>query len=116
MLDAFQCRQPDLNNWLLKYALQNQGVNAAQTYVGLANGVVVGYYSLAVGQAEYTDAPERLRKGLARHPVPIMLLARLAVHKDWEGKGIGRALLKDAVLRTVQAAEIAGIRALKHFS
>ena len=60
----------------------------------------------------YADAPERLRKGLARHPVPIMLLARLAVHKEWQGKGVGRALLRDAILRTVQASEIAGIRAL----
>jgi predicted N-acetyltransferase YhbS len=73
---------------------------------------VIGYYSLAVGQIEYINAPERLRKGLARHPVPIMLLARLAVDKSWQKKGVGRALLRDAVLRTLQAAEIAGIRAL----
>lgn len=112
VLEGFDCGQADLNNWLLKYALQNQGANAAQTYVGLVNGVIAGYYSLAVGQVEYADASERLKKGLARHPVPIMLLARLAVHKDWQGKGIGRALLKDAVLRTLQAADIAGIRAL----
>ncbi len=111
-LDAFDCGQPDLNAWLIKHALQNQGASAAQTYVGLVSEAVVGYYSLAAGQVEYAGAPERLRKGLARHPVPIMLLARLAVHKDWQGKGIGRALLRDAVLRTMQAAEIAGIRAL----
>ena len=96
----------------MKHALQNQGSNAAQTYAGFENGVIVGYYSLAVGQAEYTDSPARLQKGLARHPIPIMLLARLAVHKDWQQKGIGRALLRDAVLRTLQAADIAGIRAL----
>jgi GNAT superfamily N-acetyltransferase len=111
-IDAFDCGQPDLNRWLVRYALQNQGANAAQTYVGLANKLVVGYYSLAIGQVEYADAPERLQKGLARHPVPIMLLARLAVHRDWQGKGIGRALLRDAVLRTLQAADIAGIRSL----
>ncbi len=111
-IEAFDCGQPDLNNWLLKHALQNQGANAAQTYVGLVDGMVVGYYSLAVGQVEYAEAPERLKKGLARHPVPIMLLARLAVHKDWQRKGVGRGLLKDAVLRTIQAADIAGIRAL----
>jgi GNAT superfamily N-acetyltransferase len=111
-IDAFDCGQPDLNRWLVRYALQNQGANAAQTYVGLANKLVVGYYTLAVGQVEYADAPERLQKGLARHPVPIMLLARLAVHRDWQGKGIGRALLRDAVLRTLQAADIAGIRSL----
>lgn len=111
-LDAFDCNQPDLNRWLIKYALQNQGASSAQTYVALLNEAVIGYYSLAVGQIEFNDAPDRLRKGLARHPVPIMLLARLAVHKDWQGKGVGRALLRDAVLRTLQAAEIAGIRAL----
>ena len=80
--------------------------------VGLVDGVVTGYYTLAVGQVEYADAPERLQKDLARHPVPIMLLARLAVHVQWQKRGVGRALLKDAVLRTLQAADLAGIRAL----
>ena len=111
-VDAFDCGQEVLNNWLRKYALQNQGAGSAQTYVGLADGVVIGYYSLAVGQVEYEGAPERLKKGLARHPVPVMLLARLAVDKNWQKQGVGRALLRDAVLRTLQAAEIAGIRAL----
>ncbi len=111
-IDAFDCGQEVLNNWLRKHALQNQGAGATQTYVGLAGKIVIGYYSLAVGQIEYGDAPERLQKGLARHPVPFMLLARLAVDKEWQRKGVGRALLRDAVLRTVQAAEIAGIRAL----
>ncbi len=112
LIDAFDCGQEDLNSWLRKHALQNQGAGAAQTYIGLVGDVVIGYYSLAVGQIEYNDAPERLRKGLARHPVPIMLLARLAVDKEWQKKGVGRALLRDAVLRTMQAADIAGIRAL----
>jgi GNAT superfamily N-acetyltransferase len=112
VLNAFDCGQPDLNAWLIKYSLQNQSASSAQTYVGLVNDSVVGYYSLAVGQVEYSDASERLRKGLARYPVPIMLLARLAVHKEWQGKGVGRALLRDATLRTIQASEIAGIRAL----
>jgi GNAT superfamily N-acetyltransferase len=111
-IDAFDCGHEALNQWLRKHALQNQGAGAAQSYVGLVDGVVIGYYSLAVGQIEYTDAPERLRKGLAQHPVPIMLLARLAVDQNWQKKGVGRALLRDAVLRTVQAADIAGIRAL----
>jgi GNAT superfamily N-acetyltransferase len=112
LIDDFDCGQDVLNSWLRKYALQNQGAGAAQTYVGLVGPVVIGYYSLAVGQIEYNDAPERLQKGLARHPVPVMLLARLAVHKDWQRKGVGRALLRDVVLRTAQAADIAGIRAL----
>ncbi len=112
LVDAFDCGQETLNQWLRKHALQNQGAGAAQTYVGLVGETVIGYYSLAVGQIELADAPERLRKGLARHPAPVMLLARLAVDKNWQKQGVGRALLRDAVLRTMQAAEIAGIRAL----
>ena len=111
-LDAFDCGQDDLNRWLQKFALQNQSANVAQTYLGLAGDFVVGYYSLVVGQVEYGGAPERLQKGLARHPVPVMLLARLSVHREWQQRGVGRALLRDAVLRTLQAADLAGIRAL----
>jgi GNAT superfamily N-acetyltransferase len=111
-VDSFDCGQEALNQWLRKHALQNQGAGSAQTYVGLDGDTLIGYYSLAVGQIEYKDAPERLRKGLAHHLVPIMLLARLAVDKNWQKKGVGRALLRDAMLRTLQAAEIAGIRAL----
>ncbi len=74
-LEAFDCGQPELNGWLVKYALQNQGAGAAQTYVGLVDGTVVGYYSLAVGQVEYAEVPERLKKGLARHPVSTKYLS-----------------------------------------
>lgn len=112
LVDGFDCGQPDLNRWLVRHALQNQASNAAQTYVGLSDRQVVGYYSLAVGHVEYEQAPERLSKGLARHLVPIMLLARLAVHVDRQRRGVGRALLKDAVLRTLQAADLAGVRAI----
>jgi GNAT superfamily N-acetyltransferase len=111
-IDTFDCGQDDLNRWLLRHALQSQSSNSSQTYLGLAGETVVGYYCLAVGHVEFADSPERLQKGLARHPIPIMLLARLAVHQDWQKKGIGKALLRDAVLRTAQAADIAGIRAL----
>jgi predicted N-acetyltransferase YhbS len=79
--------------------------------MALSGPTVVGYYTLVVGQVEYDGAPERLKKGLARHPVPIMLLARLAIATSWQGKGLGSGLLKDAMLRTLQAADIAGIRA-----
>ena len=80
--------------------------------MALSGETVVGYYSLAVGEVSYDDAPSRLSKGLARHPVPVMLLARLAVSSGAQGQGIGAGLLKDAMLRTLQAADIAGIRAL----
>jgi GNAT superfamily N-acetyltransferase len=110
-LDAFDCGQEALNRFLIRYALQNQQAGASQTYIALADEQIAGYYTLVVGQVDYDAAPQRLTKGLARHPVPIMLLARLAIAAKWQGKGLGAGLLKDVILRTLQAAEIAGIRA-----
>lgn len=72
---------------------------------------MVGYNTLVFGQVTFEDAPERWVKGLPRHPVPIMLLARLAIARDMQGRGLGAGLLKDALGRTLQAAEIAGLRA-----
>ncbi len=110
-IEEFDCGREALNRCLIRYAFQNQRAGASQSYVALTGEKVIGYYTLVVGQVEYGDAPERLTKGLARHPVPIMLLARLAVAVPWQGKGLGAGLLKDAMLRTLQAADIAGIRA-----
>ena len=111
-IDQFDCSAEPLNRFLISHALNNQLANAAQTYLALSGDTVIGFHCLAVGEVNYSDAPERLAKGLARHPVPVMILARLAVHKEWQGKGIGAGLLKDAVLRTLAAADIAGIRAM----
>lgn len=111
-VDDFDCGHEQLNRYLQRYAWQNQQAGASQTYVGLVGDVIAGYHTLAVGQVMHEDAPQRLTKGLARHPVPLMLLARLAVDRRWQGHGVGKALLKDAMLRTLQAADIAGIRAL----
>ena len=110
-IDSFDCGREALNRFLIRYALQNQQAGASQTYVALIGEEVVAFYTLVVGQVDYSGAPERLTKGLARHPVPIMLLARLAVATAWQGKGFGSGLLRDAMLRTLQAADIAGIRA-----
>ncbi len=110
-LEGFDCGQAALNRYLLRYAWQNQQAGAGQTYVGLVGDAVIGYHTLAVGHLKQEDAPERLTRGLARHPVPIMLLARLAVDRRWHGQGVGKALMKDAMQRTLQAAGIAGIRA-----
>ena len=110
-LDGFDCGREELNRFLTRVALLNQQAGAAQTYVAVSGESVVGYYSLAVGEVACDDAPDRLRKGLARHPVPIMLLARLAVANACQGHGLGAGLLKDAMRRTLQAADIAGIRA-----
>lgn len=101
-----------MNQFLQRYALANQRANSAQTYVCCGESGVVGFYSLAVGSVDPEEAPARILKGLARHPVPVMVLARLAVDLNHQGKGLGKALLKDALLRTLQAADIAGIRCL----
>jgi GNAT superfamily N-acetyltransferase len=111
-VENFDCGREELNRYLVRYAWQNQQAAAAQTYVGVVGDVIVGYHTLAVGHVTLEDAPERLTKGLAKHPLPIMLLARLATDHRWRGKGVGKALLRDAMQRTLQAAEIAGIRAL----
>jgi GNAT superfamily N-acetyltransferase len=110
-IEGFDCGREELNRYLLRFAWANQQAGAAQTYVGLVGDAVVGYYTLAVGHVTREEAPERLTKGQARHPVPIMLLARLAVALSSQGQGVGKALLRDAMQRTLQAADIAGIRA-----
>jgi GNAT superfamily N-acetyltransferase len=111
-IDPFDCGKEALNRFLRRFAFTSQQANASQTYVGLADDQVIGYYTLVVAEISPNEAPERVGKGLARHPIPLMLLARLAVERGWQGKGVGSGLLKDAMLRTLQAAEIAGIRAL----
>ena len=111
-VDAFDCGQAALNQCLQRYALVNQKANSAQTYVCCHGDVVVGFYSLAVGSVDPEAAPSRVMKGLARHPVLVMILARLAVDTAHQRQGLGQALLKDALLRTAQAADIAGIRCL----
>lgn len=111
-LDGFDCGQPALNQFLQRFALMNQKASCTQTYVSTVQGRVAGFYSLAVGSVSPADASGRVAKGLARHPVPVMILARLAVDVEYQRKGLGRALLKNALLRTLQAADIAGIRAV----
>jgi GNAT superfamily N-acetyltransferase len=111
-VEDFDCGEEAFNRFLVRFALQNQQANSSQTYLGLSDDAVIGFYTLVVGEVSFDDAPERLKKGLARHPVPLMILARLAVSINWQGQGAGAGLLKDAMLRTTQAADIGGIRAL----
>jgi GNAT superfamily N-acetyltransferase len=110
-VNSFDCGQDNLNRYLARYALMSQRADGAQTYVGISGNKIMGYYTLVVGNVAYEGAPERLTQGLSRHPVPVMLLARLAVDLDWQGKGVGAGLLRDAMQRTVQVADIAGLRA-----
>jgi GNAT superfamily N-acetyltransferase len=110
--NSFDCGVPPLNDYLKKYALQNQKKYAARTYVATRGNRIVGYYSLAYGSVSLEEAPQSVKSGLLRHPIPVILLARLAVDSSVQGFGLGAALLKDALLRTVRAAEIAGLRAM----
>jgi GNAT superfamily N-acetyltransferase len=110
--NSFDCGVSALNDYLTKYALQNQKKHAARTYVATRGDRIVGYYSLAYGSVSLEEAPQNVKSGLPRHPIPVILLARLAVDSTEQGRGLGAALLKDALLRTIQAAEIAGLRAM----
>ena len=110
--NAFNCGVPALNEYLKQYALQNQKKHAARTYAATRGNRIVGYYSLAYGSLLGEEAPQSVKSGLSRHPIPVILLPRLAVDLREQGLGLGGALLKDALLRTIQAAEIAGLRAM----
>jgi GNAT superfamily N-acetyltransferase len=111
-LSAFDCGAPALNEYLKKYALINHQAQSARTYVARRGEVVVGYYTLAAGSVSREETPARVARGLARHPVPVILLARLAVDRSEQGRGLGAGLLKDALLRAAQAADIIGCRAV----
>jgi len=110
---GFDCGNEALNRFIKLHALQSQRANISQTYVALAEGQdIVGYHTLTVGSVVHADAPERLAKGVPRHPVPVIILARLAVDVAHQGGGLGAALVTDAVRRVLQAADIVGVRAM----
>jgi GNAT superfamily N-acetyltransferase len=110
-LSDFDCGNEDLNNWLKRRALASEG-RSARTTVLCDGRRVAGYYCLATGAIERESlSSARLRKNLP-DPIPILVLGRLAIARDYQGRGLGRALLKDAILKTITASGIAGVRAL----
>lgn len=109
---SFDCGTAPLNQFLQRYALANQTNDSARTFVTVAQAQVYGYYSLAAASAEHAAVPARVGKGLARHPIPMLLLARLAVDVRAQGRGVGRSLLQSALLKYLQACEVIGCRAL----
>lgn len=111
-LEGFTCGRSTLDTWLIRHALQAQSSGSARTWIVAEAARVVGFYSLAVGQIDTAEAPERVAKGMGRYPIPVVILARLAVSSADQGRGIGAALLQDAVRRTVAIAEEAGVRAM----
>lgn len=107
----FHCGEPTLDDWLRKRALPNEQSAASRTYVICIGRRVVGYDALALGAVADTDAPGRIKRNMP-DPVPVLIIGRLAIDQSLHGEGIGQALLRDAVLRTLQASDIAGIRAV----
>lgn len=111
-LEAFDCGNAALNEWLIRHSRQAQTSGSAKTFVIADGEQAVGYYSLTVGQIDTLDAPERIRKGMGQYPIPVVILARLAVSRSHQGCGIGRGMLQEAIRRTLSMAEQAGIRAM----
>ena len=109
---TFDCGKPGLNDWLVRHAMQAEGSGSAKTFVVLAGSRVAAYFSLAVGQFDVLDAPERMRKGMGSYPIPVVLLARLAVDTQDHGRGLGIGLLQDAIRRTISVADHAGVLAM----
>ena len=111
-LDGFDCGKLALNDWLTRHAIQAQGSGSARTFVACEGKRVAGYFSLTVGQIDTLEAPERFRRGMGQYPIPLIILARLAVDLAYQRRGLGFSLLQDAIMRTLIVAEQAGIRAL----
>ena len=111
-VEDFTCGQPELDRFLIRHALQAQQMNSSQTYVGLSDKTVIGFYTIVAGEVRHVDAPVRVIKGMPRYPIPLLVLARLAVHSKWQGRGIGAGLLLDALGRALQVADIVGVRSL----
>ncbi|HBC41308.1 MAG TPA: GNAT family N-acetyltransferase [Pseudanabaena sp.] len=110
-IKGFDSGNSQLDDWLKNRAIKNEIEGASRTYV-LCNGdVVIGFYCLANGSVFQSVATGKVRRNMP-DPIPVMVIGRLAIDRSWQGKGLGHALLKDAILRTLQASEIAGIRAI----
>jgi len=110
-VSEFDSGEPALDDWLRRRALRNEASGASRTYVVCAAGKVAGYYAISAGAVAHTHAPGRIKRNMP-DPIPVVVLGRLAVDKSWHGKGLGAGLLRDAVLRILQAADIAGVRAI----
>lgn len=114
-LSEFACGKPEMDRWLVRHALTNQALGATRTYVTCAGEVVRGYFSLAPASIEFERVPDRIKKRLGRYPVPVILLARLAVDRTCQGMRVGESLLLEALKRSLQAAStIGGVAVLVH--
>ncbi|QNT78456.1 GNAT family N-acetyltransferase [Entomobacter blattae] len=110
-LEDFNSGDLSLDEWLRRKALKNQVTGALRTFVYLESNRVKGYYALASGALDQAGAPGSIRRNMP-DPIPVAVLARLAVDSSLQGQGLGASLLKDVVLRLTEAAEIVGIRGI----
>ncbi len=108
-LEAFASGVASLDTWLKRRALKNQLSGASRTFVACEGQRVVAYYALASSAITVEAASGRLRRNMP-DPIPVVVLARLAVDTAWQGRGLGRAMVRDAALRIIQAADTIGIR------
>ena len=112
---AFDCGEPALNDWLRRKALANQMSGASRTFVITGTSAVasqvLGYYALAAGAVSHAESTSAIRRNMP-DPIPVMVLGRLAIDRSCHGQGLGSALLRDSILRTISVAENVGIRAL----
>ena len=100
-----------LDDWLRKRARANQASGASRTFVAWDDDRVIAYYALASGAVKLPEAPSRFRRNMP-DPIPAAVLGRLAIHRAYQGRGLGRALVRDAGTRLLQAAEVLGIRGM----
>lgn len=112
-VSTFDSGEPSLDDWLKRRALKNEASGGSRTYVvcRASRKQVVGYYCLAAGAVAHVGVAGRVRRNMP-DPIPVMVIGRLAVDQSFQGRGLGKGLLRDAILRTIQAAEIAGVRAI----
>lgn len=111
LTESFACGMPVLDEWLRRRAIKNEVSGASRTFVVCQDAWVIGYYALATGSVQHRDAPGKIRRSMP-DPIPVMVLGRLAVDQQWQHAGLGRGLLKDALLRSLSVSQHAGIRAL----
>lgn len=110
-LEGFDCGEPSLDDWLRRRARANQAAGASRTFVLCEGDRVIAYYALASGAVTAAASPGRFRRNMPE-PIPVAVLGRLAIDRRHQGRGIGRALFRDAALRVLNAAEVLGIRGI----
>ena len=110
-VESFACGVPVLDEWLKRRALKNESSGASRTFVVCSDGQVIGYYALATGSVGHRDTPGKVRRNMP-DPIPVIVLGRLAIDERWQHAGLGRSLLRDAILRTLSVSQQAGVKAL----